>query len=138
MSSLVSANGPSVICWLLPATRMRLPWLLGYRPPASRRTPAFTISSLNRIISMMTFSSGCTPASESLVALISTRNFIVGLLLFYEGDERAPLGSTRSAKNLADFATTWNPGLTPRELTADRARDLVKILSSAQVSGAEV
>src|SRR5882762_7534613 len=98
MSSLASANGPSVICWLPPATRMRLPWLLGYRPPASRRTPAFIISSLNRIISMMTFCSGYTPASESLVALISTRNFIVGLLLFYEGDERAPLGSTRSAK----------------------------------------
>jgi len=58
--------------------------------------------------------------------------------LFYEGDERAPLGSTRSAKKSRRFATAWNPGLTPRELTADEGEDLVKILSSAQVSGAEV
>src|ERR1043165_4364199 len=111
MSSLVSANGPSVSWWVLPTTRRRLPWLLGYRPPASSRTPAFTISSLNRIISMMAFCSGGTPASEALVALISTRNFIVGLLLFDERDERALPGSTRAAKNLADFATAGNFGL---------------------------
>src|SRR5262249_43352196 len=55
----------------------RLPFELGCSPSAASMTPAFTSSSLNFPISVRIFSSGSTPASESLSALTITITRIV-------------------------------------------------------------
>jgi hypothetical protein len=53
---------------------MRQPLLLGCSPEPSSSMPAFASSSWYFAISAMSFSSGITPASESLVALTMIMN----------------------------------------------------------------
>ena len=77
ISSLVSANGPSITVRFAPENRTRAPFELGWSPSPASITPAFTSSSLNLPISARSFSSGSTPASESLVALTMIMNRIV-------------------------------------------------------------
>src|SRR5712691_12757186 len=55
---------------------MRAPFELGCRPERSMSTPAFVSSSLYFIMAEMSFSSGMTPASESLLALTIIMNRI--------------------------------------------------------------
>src|SRR5579863_9217095 len=52
ITSLASANGPSVITRLPPDTRSRVPLELGCSPSAPSSTPAFLMSSLNFIMAM--------------------------------------------------------------------------------------
>src|SRR5262245_16665220 len=66
ISSLVSANGPSITVRLAPEKRTRLPFELGWSPSPASITPALTSSSLNLPISARSCSLGMTPASESL------------------------------------------------------------------------
>jgi membrane-bound lytic murein transglycosylase B len=80
-SSLVSANGPSMVVFLPPENRTRLPSLLGWSPSPASMMPAFTSSSLNLPMSASSFSLGITPASEFFVALTITMTRIVVLLL---------------------------------------------------------
>src|SRR6266852_4405222 len=77
ISSFVSANGPSITACFPPENRTRLPFELGWSPSPASITPAFTSSSLNLPISVRSFSSGRTPASVSLVALMITMTRIV-------------------------------------------------------------
>src|SRR6266568_3953490 len=51
---------------------MRHPFDVAWSPEASSITPAFSSSMLNFPIAVRIFSSGRTPASESLLALTST------------------------------------------------------------------
>src|SRR5258706_9968143 len=76
-SSLVSAKGPSMTVRLAPENRTRAPFELGCSPSPASITPAFTSSSLNFPIAARSFSSGITPASESLLALTMIMNRIV-------------------------------------------------------------
>src|SRR5579862_9063097 len=75
-SSLVSANGPSVIVGLDPVKVMRLPLELGWRPSPASMTPALTSSSLNLPMLVSSSVLGMTPASESLFALTNTMHRI--------------------------------------------------------------
>src|SRR5580700_1655322 len=77
MSSLVSANGPSITVVLPSENRTRLPLELAWSPSAASITPARTNSSLNFPISASSSLVGRTPASESLQALTITMNRIV-------------------------------------------------------------
>src|SRR4051812_31083081 len=110
-SSFVSANGPSMTVFLFPSNRTRAPLELAWRPSPASITPAFTSSSLNFPIAVRIFSSGSTPASESLFAFTITMNRIVvsggssrgfPYLGFYQGDERRRGGSTRPRNFLED------------------------------------
>src|SRR6266571_3693613 len=76
-SSLVSAKGPSTTVRFAPENRTRAPFELGCSPSPASITPAFTSSSLNFPIAARSFSSGITPASESLLALTMIMNRIV-------------------------------------------------------------
>src|SRR5205823_9006241 len=64
--SFDSVNGPSMIVGVPPANFTRLACEVGFRPSAASMTPAFTSSSLNLPISVRSFVSGSTPASEFL------------------------------------------------------------------------
>ena len=77
ISSFVSAKGPSITVRFPPENLTRAPFELGWSPSPASITPAFTSSSLNFPISVRSFSSGRTPASESLSALTITMNRIV-------------------------------------------------------------
>src|SRR5439155_3515034 len=77
ISSLVSANGPSITVRFVPSKRTRTPFELGWSPSPASITPAFTSSSLNLPMSVRIFLSGRAPASESLFALTITMNRIV-------------------------------------------------------------
>src|SRR5262249_54235187 len=77
ISSFVSAKGPSMTVRLAPENLTRAPFELGWSPSPASITPAFTSSSLNFPIAASSFSSGITPASESLVALTIAMNRIV-------------------------------------------------------------
>src|SRR5581483_6784900 len=77
ISSLVSANGPSITVRLFPENLTRAPFELGCRPSPASITPALTSSSLNLAISASSFSSGILPASLSLLALIKIMNRMV-------------------------------------------------------------
>src|SRR5215510_12658421 len=72
ISSLVSANGPSITVRLSPENLTRAPFELGCSPLASSITPAFTISSLNFAMAKSSSSDGILPASESLVTFTIT------------------------------------------------------------------
>src|SRR5215472_17510411 len=62
-------NGPSSTVRFPPrANLMRAPFELGCSPARSSSTPAFASSSLYRVISASSFSSGMTPASVFLSA----------------------------------------------------------------------
>src|SRR5262245_30864231 len=63
-----------------PASRTRLPRLLGWRPSPANMIPALTSCSLNLPMSASIFSLGITPASEFFVALTITMTRIVVLL----------------------------------------------------------
>jgi hypothetical protein len=70
---------PSLALQALPSTNemcRRLPLLLGCSPSPPSMTPALTSSSLNLPISVIVFSSGITPASDSFVALTITMTFM--------------------------------------------------------------
>src|SRR5262249_5465262 len=125
---LASVNGPSVISRVSPCTRMRLPWLLGHKPPASRRTPAFIISSFSLIVSMMRLSSGYLPASESLVALTKTRNFIVSLPFCSHQEKTEDLLDRHASRKFSPILhphgiTSWRL-LLPCELLQEREVEL--------------
>src|SRR5579859_5639312 len=62
---------------LLPENLTRAPFELGCRPSAASSTPALTSSSLYLVISVSSFSSGRTPASDSLLALTRTMNRMI-------------------------------------------------------------
>src|SRR5215510_3309926 len=68
MSSLDSANGPSITVRSVPEKRTRLALDVGKSPAPSSRTPALTSSSLNFIIFVSPSSVGITPASVFLSA----------------------------------------------------------------------
>src|SRR5947199_274143 len=77
ISSFVSAKGPSITVRLLPENLTRAPLELACSPSPASITPAFSSWMLNFPISVRIFSSGRTPASESLLALTSTMTLIV-------------------------------------------------------------
>src|SRR5215471_571005 len=77
ISSLVSVKGPSVTVRFSPEKVTRAPFELAWSPSAASSTPAFASSSLYFPIAARSFSSGRTPASESLLALTITMNRIV-------------------------------------------------------------
>src|SRR5215469_15016349 len=81
MSSLVSANGPSVMSGLPTAVKLtRLPAELGLRPSTASITPALTSSSLNLPMLVRISVLGRTPASDSLFALTKTMQRFLFLL----------------------------------------------------------
>src|SRR6266404_6903365 len=80
INSFVSANGPSITVRFVPENLTRAPLELACRPSPARRTPAFTISSLNLPIAASSSLLGRTPASEPLFALTIAMNRIVFLL----------------------------------------------------------
>ena len=65
-------NGPSTTVRLSPENLTRAPLELGCSPSPASIMPAFTSSSLKLPISVSSFWSGITPASESSVALTIT------------------------------------------------------------------
>src|SRR5439155_7874739 len=77
ISSFASVKGPSVTMRFAPENLTRAPFELGWSPSPASSTPAFASSSLNFPISVSSFVSGRTPASEFLSALTSTMNRIV-------------------------------------------------------------
>src|SRR6185503_9527701 len=77
ISSLVSANGPSMTVVFPPAKRTRAPFELGCRPSPACMIPAWTSSSLYFPMSVRSFSSGSTPASDCSLALMMTMTRIV-------------------------------------------------------------
>src|SRR5437870_2154842 len=77
MSSFVSVKGPSIMVRLPPENLMRVPLELGWRPAASRRTPAFISSSLYLPMADRSSSLGILPASESLLAFTIIMNRMV-------------------------------------------------------------
>src|SRR2546422_10143839 len=83
ISSFVSAKGPSITVRLPAENLTRAPLELACSPSPASITPAFSSSMLNFPISVRIFSSGRTPASESLLALTSTMNRIVVSFLFW-------------------------------------------------------
>src|SRR5712691_7764915 len=74
MSSFASAKGPSITVRFAPEYLTRQPFELGFKPEASSSTPAFCSSSWYFCISIMSFSEGITPVSESFVALTIIMN----------------------------------------------------------------
>src|ERR1700674_2279410 len=82
ISSLVSANGPSITLRFGPENRTRLPFELGWSPSPASITPAFASSSLNLPIAARSSVFGMTPDSESLLALTITIHRIVMSPLF--------------------------------------------------------
>src|SRR3954469_22811004 len=81
ISSLVSANGPSMTVRPEPSKAMRLAWALGLRPAAATMMPALTSSSVNRSIASNASVVGGTPFSVSSLAFTSTMTRIVCLLV---------------------------------------------------------
>src|SRR5205807_7743183 len=77
-------KGPSITVRLAPENLTRAPFELGWSPSAACSTPAFTSSSLYFPISVRSFSSGSTPASELLLALTRIMNRIVEPPLGFE------------------------------------------------------
>src|SRR6185437_13835454 len=77
ISSLVSANGPSVTVRLPPENLTRAPFELGCSPSPASITPALTSSSLNFPIAASNSLLGSAPASLSGVAFTITMNRIV-------------------------------------------------------------
>src|SRR2546426_265618 len=96
-SSFVSAKGPSTTVRFAPENLTRAPFELGWSPSPASITPAFTSSSLNFPIAARSFSSGITPASESLLALTMIMNRIV----FSVGLGAGSPDGFRSDENLA-------------------------------------
>src|SRR5438876_480764 len=86
MSSFASAKGPSITVRFAPEYLTRQPFELGFKPEASSSTPAFCSSSWYFCISIMSFSEGIAPASESFVAL----TIIMNLMLFSNASGPAP------------------------------------------------
>src|SRR6185369_6957818 len=80
-SCCVSAKGPFTTVRSLPENFTRAPFADGCRPSPASMTPAFTSSSLYRVISVSSVSLGITPASLSLVALTMTMNRMARVLL---------------------------------------------------------
>ena len=76
MSSFVSANGPSMTVLCVPENFTRFPFEVGCSPSPARNTPAFESCSLYLPISVRSFRSGMTPASDSLLALTMTMNLM--------------------------------------------------------------
>src|SRR2546427_4114871 len=75
--SSFSGNGPSVTEGAPRENLTRAPFELGWIPSPASRTPAFTISSLNRSIAATSSLLGRTPASVFLSARTSIMNRIV-------------------------------------------------------------
>ena len=76
VDQLLRLGEGTMSAFLLPEMCRRLPFLLGCSPSPPSMTPALTSSSLNLPISVMVFSSGITPASDSFVALTIIMTFI--------------------------------------------------------------
>src|SRR5207244_2537036 len=76
-SSFVSAKGPSVTVRFPPENFTRAPLELAWSPSPASSTPAFSNCWLNLPIAVRIFSSGRTPASESLLAFTRIMNRIV-------------------------------------------------------------
>src|SRR5437867_6080394 len=112
--SFASRKGPVVTVRLLPENFTRAPLEVGLSPSPASITPAFTSSSLNRPISVNSFSLGIWPASVSLVALIMTMNRIASPHGFRGWGRRArrPLPSSRTPQGEIDNGTIL-PGPTP-------------------------
>src|SRR5262245_12943055 len=72
----------------------RQPDLLGFRPLASRSTPALYSSSWYLCISLISFSPGITPFSESLVAL----TMIMNRMVFSSDREPSPRAASTGSK----------------------------------------
>src|SRR5439155_23118330 len=66
--------GPSVTVRLFPENLTRAPFELAWSPSPASITPALASSSLNFPIAVRAFSSGRTPASESLLAFTRIMN----------------------------------------------------------------
>src|SRR3989449_1059288 len=109
ISSFVSANGPSITVRLLPENLTRAPLELACSPSPASITPAFSSSMLNFPISVRIFSSGRTPASESLLALTSTMNRIAVSFLFWVLPRRRASGGEIDAGDEAS-----PPAMAPR------------------------
>src|SRR5262245_47345313 len=96
ISSLASANGPSITVRLSPENLTRAPLELGWSPSPASITPAFTSSSLKLPIAARSFSSGRTPASVFLSALMMIMNRIaVSPSGFVSGHRSVSAGSSR-------------------------------------------
>src|SRR5690242_6119403 len=74
MSSLVSANGPSMTFGLPSPNRTRAPFALACSPSPSSITPAFANSSLNFVISVSSCAVGSLPDSLSALAFTMIMN----------------------------------------------------------------
>src|SRR5213592_2994121 len=109
ISSFVSAKGPSITVRLLPENLTRAPLELACSPSPASITPAFSSSMLNFPISVRIFSSGRTPASESLLALTSTRNRIVVSFLFWVLPTRRARGG-----EIDGVGKAYPPAMAPR------------------------
>ncbi len=72
-----AGNGPSVTVVCPRENVMRAPFALGWIPSPASMTPAFTISSLNRPIAVISSLLGSTPASVFLSARTNIMNRIV-------------------------------------------------------------
>src|SRR5882762_9324019 len=72
-----AGNGPSVTVVFPRENVMRAPFALGWIPSPASITPAFTISSLNRPIAVISSVLGITPASVFLSARTNIMNRIV-------------------------------------------------------------
>src|SRR3954462_12815793 len=110
ISSLVSANGPSMTVLLLPGPNFtRTPFEDACSPSPASMTPAFTSSSLNFVMAVRLFSSGRTPASDSLFAFTITMNRISVSPLVFRGAAAAFRDSL-----------LWRPSLSKRRTTTGK------------------
>src|SRR5262249_24944326 len=79
-----SGNGPWVTVRFAPENLTRAPLELACSPSPASMTPALASSSLNLPISVSSFASGRTPASESLLPFTMTKNRILNLLFDFD------------------------------------------------------
>src|SRR5262245_40664169 len=108
-SSFVSENGPSMTVRFVPENRTRLPFELGWRPSPASMMPALTSSSLKFPMSVSSFWSGSTPASEALSAFTITRTRIVRSPSAFEWSTGSRLRA-RWAGSAGSTLTTNGPG----------------------------
>src|SRR5229473_2193824 len=103
ITSLASANGPSVTTRLPPDTRMRVPLELGWSPSAPSSTPALAMSALNFLMGMTIsglgtahFSRACTGAGSNIMNRIVVSPFGPGVaeLRIPDNFDRVDPGST--------------------------------------------
>src|SRR5262249_17270237 len=128
-----SGNGPSATVTLSRENFTRAPLELGCSPERSISTPAFASSSLYFIMAEMSFSSGITPDSESLVALTIIRNRIALFLAdlppqitpapcrLYPQDEWEPCAPTAQPKFFVAVMCVLVAPCTARPLARRRA-----------------